>query len=112
MNRRKFFETAGGAAALAEAALAQRPAPPAQAASATRKATMHAGTQHSDKDEVLSVMSSLGVNHICSGEISPSLDEKWSVEGLSRLRDRVAKHGVSLDMVPIPLPSAYISRAE
>src|SRR5689334_19465105 len=112
MDRRQFLQTAAGGAALAEAALAQRPAPPTLAATVTRKATMHAGTQHSDKDEVLSVMSSLGVNHICSAEISPSLDEKWSVDGLSRLRDRVAKHGISLDMVPIPLPSAYISRAE
>ena len=73
---------------------------------------MHAGTQHSHQDAVLSVMSSLGINHICSEDLSPTLDEKWSVEGLSQLRDRVAKHGISLDMVPIPLPSAYISRAE
>jgi hypothetical protein len=81
MDRRQFFQTAGGAVALAEAALAQRPATP-QPAGAPRKATMHVGTQHSDSDEVLTVMSSLGVNHICSGEVSPSLDEKWSVDGL------------------------------
>ena len=73
---------------------------------------MHVGTQHSHADEVLTALSSFGVNHICSGEISPTLDDKWSADGLSRLRDRVAKHGISLDMVPIPLPSAYISRAE
>ena len=73
---------------------------------------MHVGTQHSDKDDVLSVMSSFGVNHICSGEISPTLDAKWSVDGLSRLRERVEKHGITLSMVPIPLPSAYISKAE
>src|ERR1035438_8082619 len=110
MDRRQFLQTAGGAVALAEAALAQRQAA-AQSAGAPRKSTMHVGTQHSDQDEVLSVMSSLGVNHICSTYISPSLDEKWSVDGLSRLRDRVAKHRISLDMVPIPLPSANISRA-
>ena len=81
------------------------------AAAPPRKATMHIGTQHSDKDDVLSVMSSLGVNSICSGEISPSLDEKWSADGLSRLRERVEKHGITLEMVPIPLPSAYISKA-
>src|ERR1017187_934930 len=111
MHRRQFFQTAGGAVALAEAALAQRPTAP-QPAIASPKATMHVGTQHSDQDEVLSVMSSLGVNHICGTDISPSLDEKWSIDGLSRLRDRVAKHGISLDMVPIPLPSATIARAE
>ncbi len=112
MDRRQFFQTAGGAVALAEAALAQRPASPTPTDTTKRKATMHVGTQHSDKDDVLSVMSSLGVNHICSTDLSPSLDEKWSVDGLSQLRDRVAKHGIALDMVPIPLPSAYISRAE
>ena len=111
MDRRRFFQTAAGGAALAQAAIAQKPAGTAPAAPA-RKATMHVGTQHSDKDEVLSVMSSLGVDHICSEDLSPTLDEKWSVDGLSQLRDRVAKHGISLDMVPIPLPSAYISRAE
>ncbi|HKD09626.1 MAG TPA: mannonate dehydratase [Bryobacteraceae bacterium] len=108
MDRRKFFEAASGGAALAAQTFAQSPA--AQAA-APRKATMHVGTQHSDKDDVLAVMSSFGVNHICSGEISSSLDEKWSVDGLSRLRDRVAKHGISLDMVPLPLPSAVIEKA-
>jgi len=111
VDRRRFFQTAAGGAALAQAAIAQKPAGTAPAAPA-RKATMHVGTQHSDKDEVLSVMSSLGVDHICSEDLSPTLDEKWSVDGLSQLRDRVAKHGISLDMVPIPLPSAYISRAE
>ena len=73
---------------------------------------MRIGTQHSDKDDVLTVMSSLGVKNICSGEISPSLDEKWSVEGLTQLRERVEKHGITLDMVPLPLSSAYISAAE
>jgi len=105
VDRRRFFQTAAGGAALAQAAIAQKPAGTAPAAPA-RKATMHVGTQHSDKDEVLSVMSSLGVDHICSEDLSPTLDEKWSVDGLSQLRDRVAKHGISLDMVPIPLPSA------
>ena len=108
MDRRQFFQTASGGAALAAQALAQNPAPKT---APPRKATMHVGTQHSDKDDVLSVMSSFGVNHICSGEISSSLDEKWSVDGLTRLRDRVSRHGISLDMVPLPLPSAVLERA-
>jgi mannonate dehydratase len=110
MDRRQFFQTAASAAALAEAALAQNPAP-VPPAGPKRRATMHCGTQHSDKDEVLSVMSSLGVNHICSADLSPSLDEKWSVDSLSRLRERVEKHGISLDMVPLPLPSAVVGKA-
>jgi len=110
MHRRKFFQAAGSALALAPAALAQSSA--STASTPPRKATMRIGTQHSDQDDVLTVMSSLGVKNICSTEISPSLDEKWSVEGLTRLRERVEKHGITLDMVPLPLPSAYISAAE
>ena len=108
MDRRDFFKTAATAAVVQHGVQQGAQGAPADPA---RKATMHIGTQHSDKDDVLTVMSSLGVNHICSGEISPSLDAKWSVDGLSRLRDRVAKHGISLDMVPLPLPSAVIGKA-
>src|SRR4051812_37904507 len=108
MNRRQFLPLA-----LAPAAYAQRAGTPSHPQpEPKRKATMHVGTQHSDKDDVLTVMSSFGVKHICSGEISPSLDDKWSADGLSRFRERVEKHGIALDMVPIPLPSAYISKAE
>ncbi len=111
MNRRRFFQTAGSALALTPAALAEK-LPEytwGKPAEAGRKATMRIGTQHSDKDSVLSVMSSLGVKNICSGEISSQLDQKWSVEGLTQLRERVEKHGITLDMVPVPLPSAYIA---
>jgi mannonate dehydratase len=40
------------------------------------------------------------------------MDEAWTVEGLSRLRETVASHGISLDMVPLPMSSSEISRAE
>jgi len=70
------------------------------------------GTQHADDDETLAVMASFGVKNICSTNISRTLDEKWSVDSLKRLRERVEKHGISLDMVPIPLPSSPIERAE
>jgi len=109
MDRRDFIRTASTAAAFAQTTIAQGPAP--APANAPRKATMHCGTQHSDKDDVLSVMSSLGVNHICSSDLSSTLDEKWSVDGLSKLRERVEKHGIALDMVPLPLPSSVIGKA-
>jgi mannonate dehydratase len=102
MNRRSFFQTGGGVLAAAPLAMA-RPA--------ARKVKMHVGTQHSHEDGVLSVLSSLGVNHICSTDLGDQLDDSWSVEGLSKLRERVEKHGVSLDMVPLPLPSATIGKA-
>jgi mannonate dehydratase len=70
------------------------------------------GTQHGSSDEILTVLAALGVNHICSALPSPRLDEHWSVDGLTRLRERVEGFGIALDMVPLPLSSHYITRAE
>jgi hypothetical protein len=57
-------------------------------------------------------LAALGVNNVCSTLPSPRLDESWSVEGLTRLRERVESAGIHLDAVPLPLSSAYITRAE
>jgi len=103
MHRRDFLEVAAAAGAV-----------PAQRAakSAPKKVLMKAGTQHSASDEVLRVMAAFGVNHICSNLPSRKLDENWSVEGLTKLRERVESHGIRLEMVPLPLSSNYITRAE
>ena len=53
-----------------------------------------------------------GVNNICSSLPSAKMDEAWSVDGLSKLRERVEAHGISLDMVPLPMSSSEISRGE
>ena len=99
MHRRDFLHTtlAAGAA----------PAP-----GAPPKARLKLGTQHNSSDEVLKVMAALGVNHICGTLPSRRLDENWSAEGLKRLRERVESHGLRLEMVPLPLSSAYITRSE
>lgn len=73
---------------------------------------MKAGTQHGDADGLLRVMAAFGVNHICSRLPSARFDEAWSVASLSRLRERVESFGIRLDMVPLPLSSAYITRSE
>ncbi|MBC7926429.1 MAG: mannonate dehydratase [Bryobacteraceae bacterium] len=73
---------------------------------------MRIGTQHADDDETLTILSSLGVNNICSTIPSKVFDEKWSVASLKRLRERVESHGITLDMVPIPMSSSPIERAE
>ena len=39
-------------------------------------------------------------------------DDAWTVDGLSKLRDVVASHGISLDMVPLPMSSVEIFQAE
>jgi len=82
------------------------------AASSKPPVLMKAGTQHSDADEVLKVMAAFGVRHICSRLPSRALDERWSVEGLVRLRERVESYGIRLEMVPLPLSSLPIERVE
>ncbi len=104
MKRRNFFETAAAALAATPGSGQTRPA--------GKKANLKLGTQHSSADETLRVLAALGVNHICSSLPSTKFDEAWSAEGLTRLRERVERFGIRLEMVPLPLSSAYITRAE
>jgi mannonate dehydratase len=107
MHRRNFLERAAAAAALAAGAPAASSAAPQR-----RKANLKLGTQHSTADSVLKIMAALGVHNICSTLPSAKFDVAWSVEGLTRLRERVESFGIKLDMVPLPLSSAYITRSE
>src|SRR5229473_2413092 len=100
MHRRDFIRVSAAAAA----ALNVVPAQPAPAAAT--KALMKVGTQHSSAEEVLPILSAFGVNHICSTLPSAKMDERWSVESLTKLRERVEKHGIKLEMVPLPLSSS------
>jgi mannonate dehydratase len=102
MNRRRFLEAA---------ALAPLAAPQSIHAAPTA-GKMKCGTQHNSTDEVLTIMAALGVQHVCSTLPSPKFDAAWSVEGLTKLRERVESHGISLEAVPLPLSSAYITKSE
>jgi mannonate dehydratase len=117
MNRRRFLQVAGGAttgAALAErvveAQRANQPRPPTT--NARQRALMKVGTQHGDTNAILRTMAGFGVTHICSELPSTTLDAAWSVEGLTKLKERVESFGLTLDMVPLPLSSSEISRSE
>ena len=116
MNRREFVRLAGTGAsigALAEAVVsAQVARAPAPRAMTSPKANMKVGTQHGDSDAILRACAAFGVNNICSALPSRTMDAAWSVDGLSKLRDRVASHGISLDMVPLPMSSLEISETE
>ena len=115
MDRRQFvgLTSATVAGMLAEQRVtAARAAQPAARRTAPAKALMKAGTQHGDADAILRLLAGFGVNHICSLLPSRSLDAAWSVAGLTRLRERVESHGLTLDMVPLPLSSSEISRSE
>lgn len=73
---------------------------------------MKVGTQHGSTDEVLGLLAAFGVNNICASLPSERLDDQWSVSNLVRLRERVESFGIKLDMIPLPLSSSYITRAE
>ena len=73
---------------------------------------MKVGTQQGDSEEILRALAAFGVNNICGSLPSAKMDEAWSVDALSKRRERVAAHGISLDMLPLPMSSSEISRAE
>ena len=119
MERRRFVGLAGMnlvAGALTDSLLAFRSAH-AEAntrneATAPRKALMKVGHQHESSDEILRLLAAFGVEHICSALPSERLDAQWSEAGLRSLRERVESFGIKLDMVPLPLSSRYITKAE
>src|SRR5918993_1932963 len=118
MDRREFVRLAGSgmaASAIAEtlvsAQVARTPAARTSDASAS-KVKFHVGTQHGDSDAILKAMAAFGVNNICGRMPSAKLDEKWSVEALTRHREKVESYGIKLDMMPITMTSASIDRAQ
>ena len=104
MKRRSFIQLAAAGAAVADRTAIAAPGKPA------RPVLFKAGTQQGHSPEVLRAVAAFGIKHICSGEPSERLDERWSVEGLSRLRRQVESFGIKLDMVPLPLSSVTINR--
>jgi mannonate dehydratase len=111
MERRDFVRLAGCGLA-AGAAAAGAPLEAVQSARPAKKGLMKVGTQHGDSDEILRVMAGFGVNHICSRLPSAKFDDQWSVESLTRLRERVESFGLALDIVPLPLSSNEIETFE
>jgi mannonate dehydratase len=120
MNRREFVRLAAAGVsvpALAEAVVsAQQAQSPAKsgivAPTTSPKVKMKVGTQHGDSDPILRACAAFGVNNICGRLPSEKMDEAWSVDALSRHREHVQSFGISLDMVPLPMSSSEISRAE
>jgi len=118
MHRRDFVRLAGLGMAAGSTAAGAAASDTAQGSSRERnartsvKALMKVGTQHDSSDEVLGVLAALGVTSICSRLPSARFDDQWSVEGLTKLRERVERFGITLDMVPLPMSSNPIARAE
>ena len=110
MDRRSFLQVTAAASSI-PARLSQTRLP---TGSSPPKPRMKLGTQFGSgpSDETLRVLAALGVNHLCSGLPSARLDEHWSVEGLTKLKERMESFGLELLMVPLPLSSSPIERAE
>ncbi|HEU4937795.1 MAG TPA: mannonate dehydratase [Vicinamibacterales bacterium] len=118
IHRRDFVRLAGLGMAAGSTAVQAATPDISQSSSRERnartsaKALMKVGTQHDSSDEVLAVLAAFGVTNICSRLPSARFDDQWSVESLTRLRERVERFGITLDMVPLPMSSNPIARAE
>jgi mannonate dehydratase len=119
MNRRQFVKLTGAgvsvgalAEAVVSAQVAKSPAPAAPATKTSPKARMRVGTQQGDADGTLRALAAFGINNICGSLPSVTLDEAWTVDALSKRRDRVMAHGISLDMLPLPMSSHEIGTVE
>lgn len=114
MNRRNFVRFSSLTAAVAAGRQTQLFGGTADTP-ALGKGRMKLGTQFGatqPSDDTLRALAEFGVSHICSGLPSPRFDENWSVEGLTRLRERVESFGIKLEMVPLPMSSSTIDKAE
>ena len=109
MNRRQFLEA--GAVTAAALPLAANSAT-AEAKAKPMKTLMKAGTQHSQAPEVLRTMAAFGINHLCGKLPSRKYDDSWSVDSLSRQREMVESFGIKLDMLPLPMSSVDLDKAE
>jgi mannonate dehydratase len=105
MHRRDFFKIAS--AGVTADGLSAQPTK----ARGVKPVLMKAGTQQGHSADLLRALAAFGVNHICSGLPALRMDENWTVDGLTRLRTHVESFGIRLEMVPLPLGSDPITRA-
>jgi mannonate dehydratase len=106
MKRRNFLGWAAAAASVpwtAAEATQTRAAPNA----AAEKLRMHVGCQRGPTTaEMLDYFKRHGVEHICGYPPDPGPEGHWSVDELMRTKDLCQRHGISLDMVALPLLSS------
>ncbi|MCH8062778.1 MAG: mannonate dehydratase, partial [Chloroflexi bacterium] len=72
---------------------------------------MYVGTQFQARtDDDYRVFAQLGVHHICG--YPPGPEDQWTPRLLAEYREHVESFGLTLDIVPLPLASHEISRAD
>src|SRR5271169_5584749 len=114
MNRRKFLQTTAAGMTASQIKTTAADQPRAGGATEPKRALMKLGTQLSSppSDDTLRVLAAFGVKNFCSAVLRGDKGEDWTVDGLTRLRERIESYGIKLDMVPLPLSSSYITKAE
>jgi len=103
VSRRRFIRAAGAitlGAGLSETLFAGDSSVLTGKRAESQKAQMHVGTQGSSTDKMLQFYKRCGVNNVC-GEV-----QQWSREGLLQLKERCEANGISLDMVPLGMPTS------
>jgi mannonate dehydratase len=112
MNRRDFFAAAAGAAGLGLGCTKQEPVPKSTSTAKPTPVPFVLGCQSGPtSDERLDFFKRHGVEHICGWPDDYRRLKHYTVEDLSKLRERCEKHEVSLDMVGAPfLTSSHIDR--
>jgi mannonate dehydratase len=74
---------------------------------------MKLGTQQaSSSDDMLRYFAQFGVTHICGTPPPPGPEGAWKEEDLRKLRERVESFGIKLAMLPLPLLSSGLEKAE
>jgi mannonate dehydratase len=65
---------------------------------------MYIGTQYTDRHEKdIKQLAQLGVTHV---DVTPGSPwREWSVDSLTALREKYAKHGITVEMIHLPLSS-------
>jgi mannonate dehydratase len=110
VNRRRFLCLAGAAGVSAVALESTRGATDAPA---PKQALMKVGCQRAPtSDETLQYFAQFGVKNICGYLPTPQANQPWQVADLEKLKKRVESFGIALDMMALPLSSAYIAKAE
>ena len=110
MDRRRFLT--GAVAGTACAPPPPRPRTTDEPPKPEKMARMKCGHQHHSSDADLHILAALGVNHICSTLPSRKFDDAWSVDGLTKLRERVEMAGIIARHGSPAATARYITRAE
>jgi len=107
LNRRRFLRLAG-AGALGSGIHSQ-----AAAAEQRKPALMKLGCQRGPtSDEMLQFFAQFGVKNICGYVPQQDPKKAWDPADIAKLKKRVEAAGIALDMLALPLASAYITRAD